>query len=226
MNLVQILILMSLMIYNDIQRKFTLSTDSYLHIRLYNLFPKDRITIKAGKAIELKSTIRNEAFSCEVTIQNINIFADLLEVSCSYIKLLNVNIKSNILVLHNLTREKICNNISGHIKTKRVNIHMNNKWDFNQIFASITSLNITKNILNGELNNDQINELQNINPIKKSKIDIFDTNIYHILHHDNCFVITREQSIINKYKGSSYQMADGWYLIYTGKSINFYGITD
>ena len=100
-------------IYNDIQRKFTLSADSYLHIRVYDSFPKDRITIKSGKVIELKPTIINKVVSRTVTMQNINIITDLLDVSCSYIKLLNVNIESNILVLHDLTREKLCNNISG-----------------------------------------------------------------------------------------------------------------
>jgi hypothetical protein len=213
-------------IYNDIQRKFTLSADSYLHIRVYDSFPKDRITIKSGKVIELKPTIINKVVSRTVTMQNINIITDLLDVSCSYIKLLNVNIESNILVLHDLTREKLCNNINGHIKTNRVDMSMNNKWDFDQMFTSTTSLNITKITINEGLNNDQINELQNINPIKGSKIGIFNTNTYRILHHDNCFVITREKSIINTFKELSYKMADGWYLIYTDKSINFYGITD
>lgn len=212
--------------YNDVQREFTLSTDLNLHIRVCDSFPKDQITIKSSEDIELKPTVRNEAFSRVVTMQNINIFANLLEVSCSCIKLLDVNIESYMFVLYNLTRERLSNNISGHVKSSRVKMYMNNDWDFKQMFESIVGSNIRDGFLNGKVNKKLLKELQNINPIKRSGINIFDTNTYYIGHHDKCFVITRKQSIINTFKELSYKMADGWYLIYTDEPIDLYGITD
>lgn len=209
-------------IHDEIQRKIILSTDLDLCIETCDSSRNGQMEIKTSGDIEIIPTVRNAAYERVTTIENVNIFADVLKIACTYIKLFNVNIKTKLLTLHDLTCETLCNNISGYVKTSQIYMHMNTSWDFDRIFKSITNLNIPKGFPGIKLNETQINELLNTNPITRSGIGVFNTNTYRIAHHSNYFIITRDQSIISTFEESSYKMADGWYLICTVKSVNLY----
>lgn len=209
-------------IYDIIQRKFTLSTDLDLYIEACDSLLNDRITIKSSKDISMYSSKMNKHHSHTVTIQNIDINARAFCATCTYIKFININVNAKTITLFDLKYDEVCTRISGHISSEKIVMHMYDQCNFNQILMNIIGLDIVGGILNNELNDDQIKDLQNINPIIDSKINIFNTDIYCITYLRKYVVITRKQSIINAFKESSYKMADGWHLIYTGEPVDLY----
>jgi hypothetical protein len=210
-------------IYNIIQRKFTLSTDLDLYIEACDSLLNDRIKIKTSKDISIYSSKMDKHHGHMITIQNIDVNARAFCATCTYIKLVNINIKAKTITLFDLTYDEVYTRISGHIESGKIVMHMYDRWDFMQILENVIGVNATSGILYGKsLDDNQINELQNINPITDSKINIFNTDIYCITYLRKYVIITRNSAVIDGFKESSYKMADGWYLIYTGEPIDLY----
>lgn len=210
-------------IYDIIQRKFTLSTDLDLYIEACDSLLNDRIKIKTSKDISMYPSKMDKHHGHTITIQNIDVNARAFCATCTYIKLVNINIKAKTITLFDLTYDEVYTRISGHIESNRVIMHMYDRCDFRLILENVIGANATLGILHGEsLDDDQIKELQNINPITDSKINIFNTDIYCITYLRKYVVITRNPVVIDDFKELSYKMADGWYLIYTGEPIDLY----
>jgi hypothetical protein len=194
----------------ELNKKIIISSDADLNVVAdRDALATKRIKLKADKNINILPHISNMDNSTLTTIYNIDVIANELCLSGRYTQLHNAFIKTDTLQVYNCPTMSFERIISGYINANSVEFKMYEFNDWNKTLKKLVTSSIKCAIEAFDVNKSQLELMKEIDPIQKLGLSEYNTNEFKFSFGKLEFILTRNANISH-----TYQLANGWYLIY------------
>jgi hypothetical protein len=196
---------------DELNREIIINSDVDLNIVAdRDALATKRIKLKADKNINILPHINSIDNSILITIYNIDIIANEICLSGRYTQLHNAFIKTDTLQVYNCPTMSFERIISGYINANSVEFKMYEFNDWNKTLKKLVTSSIKYAIEAFDVNKSQLELMKEIDPIQKLGLSEYNTNEFKFSFGKLEFILTRNANIPH-----TYQLANGWYLIYT-----------
>lgn len=194
----------------ELNKEIIISSDVDLNVVADGMdYRQKRIRLKTSEDINILPHIKSIDYSTLTTIYNIDVIANELCLSGRYTQLHNAFIKTDTLQVYNCSASSFERIISGYINTNSVEFKMINLMSWIATFNKLVTPSIKYAIEAFDVNKSQLELMKEIDPIQKLGLSEYNTNEFKFSFGKLEFILTRNINTLH-----TYQLANGWYLIY------------